>query len=527
ENNRAVAFDTRPAIVAAAAAQVGQAGLAVNASPSFYASGQNVGVPLADSDVGAATLRRPGDVAVAGGRLWVSDSARHRVLGFALPLGAAPAPAAVVLGQPDFASNAPNGEGLGAASLKAPRGLSVAAGRLLVADESNHRLLAFDAAAATGAAASSVEGQHDFLTNGENRSAPALGTLDRPTGLAWDGERLWVADRDNHRLLAYRTPEAPDATAELVLGQVDFARALANGGRGVGRDTFHGPTDVATDGTRLAVADRDNHRVLLWHALPRSASDLPDVVLGQADFAGGAPNAGAGLGSPSASTLSAPEGVFLAGGALYVADTGNHRVLAFDALPTANGAPASRVLCQADFTGNLGNRGAPDSAADRCSWPTDVYVAGDRLYVADSLNHRVLRFRASAPSGAAAEGVFGQPDFASRSPTGPDGKADARTLNSPTSVESDGVNLFVTDAGNNRVLVFRPLPDGAGEAAAAVLGQPTFETSAQTTDYGGLGQPARAVALARPFHSTRLFVADTAKNRVLAFENVLRIEGER
>jgi sugar lactone lactonase YvrE len=493
-------------------------------------------VPLADSAVTATNLRRPGDVAIAEGRLWVSDSARHRVVGYDLPLGSnlppgappLPVPAAIVLGQPDFVTNAPNGDGLGATSLKGPRGLSVAAGRLLVADESNHRLLSFDAPAQNGAAAAEVTGQHDFLTNGENRSAPALGTLDRPTGLAWDGARLWVADRDNHRLLAYPSPEAPEAAAELVLGQVDFARALANAGLGVGRGTFNGPTDVATDGTHLAVADRDNHRVLLWSNLPRSASDLPDVVIGQVDFAGGKPNAGAGLGAPSASTLSAPEGVFLSNGSLYIADTGNHRVLAFDKLPTANGAAASRVLCQADFSGNLGNRGEPDSAADRCSWPTDVYVSGDRLYVADSLNHRVLRFRASAPSGAAAEGVIGQPDFVSRSPAGAEGKTDARTMNSPTSVESDGVNLFVTDAGNNRLLVFRPLPNGTGEeAASAVLGQPTFETSAQTTDFGGLGQPSRAVALIRPFHSTRLFVADTAKNRVLTFENVVRIDGER
>ncbi|HEU4406103.1 MAG TPA: NHL repeat-containing protein [Polyangiaceae bacterium] len=528
ENNRAVAFATRPAIAATAVALVGQPNFTTNAFPSFYTNGLNNGLPVAESGVSNQTLRRPGDVALAEGRLWVSDSNRNRVLGFALPLGAAPAAAVVVLGQPDFASGAPNGDGLGARSLKSPRGLSAFGGKLVVADADNHRVLTFDAPIASAAAASDVAGQYDFLTNGENRSAPAFGTLDRPTGVAWDGQRLWVVDRDNHRLLAYRDVDAPDAPAELVLGQVDFARSLVNAGRAVGRDTLNGPTDVATDGTRFAVADRDNHRVLLWNNIPGSTNAPPDVVVGQPDFASGQPNAGAGLGAPSAASLSAPEGVFLAGGKLYVADTGNHRVLVFDRVPTSNGAAADRVLCQADFASNLGNRGEPDAAADRCSWPTDLAVVGERLYVADSLNHRLLRFGAGAASGAAAEGVVGQRDFATRSPSGADGKSDARTLNSPVSIESDGVNLFVADAGNNRVLVFRPMPDGTGEEeAVAVLGQPTFATSSQTADYGGLGQPSRLAALPRPYHSTRLFIADTAKNRVLVYDNVLRIEGER
>ncbi len=528
ENNRALAFETRPALAAAAVAQAGQASLTANALPNFYTNVLNAGAPLPDSGVSDKNLRRPADVAVDGGRLWVSDSARSRVLGFALPPGAAPAAADVVLGQPDFVGNAPNGDGLGPRSLKTPRGLWAEGGRLVVADEGNHRLLAFDAPAGAGAPAGEVQGQYDFLTNGENRSAPALGTLNHPTGATWDGTRLWVVDRDNHRLLAYRDPDAPEAAAEIVLGQVDFARALANAGRPVGRDTLRGPTDAATDGTHFAVADRDNHRVLIWNHPPTASGAPPDVVVGQPDFASGQSNAGAGLGSPSAATLSAPEGVFLAGGKLYVADTGNHRVLVFDRVPTTHGAPADRVLCQADFASNLGNRGELGAAADRCSWPTDVLAVGDKLFVADSLNHRVLRFDEAAPSGAAAVGVVGQPDFVKRTPSGADATPGERTLSSPSSLESDGVNLFVADAGNNRVLVFRPLPEGAGsDAAVDVLGQPTFETTAQTTDHAGLAQPSRVAALPRPFHSTRLFVADTAKNRVLLFDNVLRIEGDR
>src|SRR6059036_564201 len=75
-----------------------------------------------------------------------------------------------------------------------------------------------------------------------------------------------------------------------------------------------------------------------------------------------------------------------------------------------NGQAASLVLGQADFTSS-----AFVTTASGMSSPEGVAVdpTSGKVFVADSGNHRVLRFASDAAlvSGAAADGVLGQPNF--------------------------------------------------------------------------------------------------------------------
>ena len=114
--------------------------------------------------------------------------------------------------------------------------------------------------------------------------------------------------------------------------------------------------------------------------------------------------------SPTQNTFQ-PHHVYVDGiGRLWVADTNNYRVLRFDNAATkANGANADGVLGQLDFTSDQGG-------THPATWmtPTSVYVDGSgRLWVADQLNSRVLRFdnAATKANGADPDGVLGQPDF--------------------------------------------------------------------------------------------------------------------
>ncbi len=82
-----------------------------------------------------------------------------------------------------------------------------------------------------------------------------------------------------------------------------------------------------SDGRRLVVADAWNHRVLIWHDFPGRHGQEADVVVGQPDFNSNLPNV-EGIGkAPSAKTLNWPYGVFSDGQSLWIADTGNHRVV--------------------------------------------------------------------------------------------------------------------------------------------------------------------------------------------------------
>ena len=69
--------------------------------------------------------------------------------------------------------------------------------------------------------------------------------------------------------------------ATRVLGQVDGLGASANAG-GLSLSSLSNPSGVYTNGTQLAVADTNNHRLLLWNTWPTAHGQPADVVLGQA-----------------------------------------------------------------------------------------------------------------------------------------------------------------------------------------------------------------------------------------------------
>ena len=116
-------------------------------------------------------------------------------------------------------------------------------------------------------------------------------------------------------------------------------------------------------------------------------------VFGQTDFSLARDDA-------KASVLLEPSAIARTGKQLFVADAGHNRVLVWNTLPAANGAPADFVLGQGSFTSVAANddaqTGAPGSAptARTMSYPSGVAVAGSALVVSDTLNRRFLVFSA-------------------------------------------------------------------------------------------------------------------------------------
>ena len=92
----------------------------------------------------------------------------------------------------------------------------------------------------------------------------------------------------------------------------------------------------ASDGTRLAVADRFNNRVLIWTSIP-SGNTPPDLVLGQSSMASNDPGTGR-------DQMNWPVSVAMAAGKLVVSDTNNHRLLIWTRFPTTNGQAADLVI---------------------------------------------------------------------------------------------------------------------------------------------------------------------------------------
>ena len=142
---------------------------------------------------------------------------------------------------------------------------------------------------------------------------------------------LWVADRDNHRVLRFdnAAAKANGADADGVLGQADFVSNDPNRGGAAGANTFNQPHSLVLDPDgRLFVSDRLNHRVLIFAtAATKPNGAAADGVLGQTDLNTGTSNTS----GRSAASLSHP--FWMAFDpvlpALWVADADNHRALAY------------------------------------------------------------------------------------------------------------------------------------------------------------------------------------------------------
>jgi len=76
-----------------------------------------------------------------------------------------------------------------------------------------------------------------------------------------------------------------------------------------------------------------------------------------------------------------------------VADTANSRLLAFDLSALAMGVPAIGVAGQRGFSDKGDNRWGAATRDSLC-WPYNVAACGDTLVIADSGNNRVLLWEA-------------------------------------------------------------------------------------------------------------------------------------
>ncbi len=328
--------------------------------------------------------------------------------------------ASVVIGQPDFTSSAAATTQSGLSQLFG--NADVIDGTLYIGDYGNSRVLGFSAIPnSNGANADFVIGASDFTS---------VGTVGGD-GIADDNGLLFVASYGDSNIAVYDFASSEAVSFYLTAADV--------GG--------FGPGAVAAAGGKLVVSDLTNHRVLIWDATP-TADTAPDLVLGQVDFTGTSPNAGA---TATANTLYEPAGVWTDGQRLVVNDAYNNRVLIWNTFPTENDQAADLVLGQTDFNSTSANQGLAAPTDGTLSQPyTGVYAFGNQLFVADELNHRVLIWNHwPTANGQVADRVLGQPDFTTATSA-----TSATGMYAPTGVYLYGTQLIVTEVGNHRYTIF-------------------------------------------------------------------------
>ena len=500
--------------------------------------------------------------------LYVADTLNNRILAWKNATSATLSnlqPPALIIGQPNAFTTLPATNG----GLYFPSGLVVdAKGNLYVADAGNNRVLRYPAPfASNNAGPDIVLGQPDkFAANKANQggaisaqtlclsgSCPAgYGNYFSALALDSSGD-LFVADAGNRRVLEYPaaslTSGAADPAASVVIGQAGFT--LTNGPTGVtDRNTLYQPAGLAFDSAgHLFVTDTYASRLLVF--TPPFSNDMAASRL--AAIVNPAPS------TATASTLLGPNGLVMINNGPAVLDSGNNRLLIFDAYSSADWTVASgdstastpppvaiaaigQGSSLTNFSSTKPNAGNPQASFSNSgaqlatfSNPVAAAVAGTDLFVADAGNNRVLVYP-NAGQAAAAAVVLGQSGFPYNSPNSIQGGefnfSSSSGYDAGIAVDSSSgtPHLYVSDPGNNRVLGFADARKvGPGVQADLVIGEPDLRTA--VCNYNGAANPPSEPLARQPTAATlcyptglavdpgtgNLFVADTYNGRVLRF----------
>lgn len=327
-----------------------------------------------------------------------------------------------------------------------------------------------------------------------------------PRGIAFDASgNAYIADTNNHRIQIYDSGG-------------NYINTL--GSQGIGDFQFDHPNHPAIDAdNHLFVADEGNHRVQIFDVNDPSTILLIGVIGTTGDC------------SYVDDRLCSPTAVDVDAAKIYIADSGNARVMIFDRATLAYSAKISggsgsgygeffepsdvavdsagniyisdpanmRVQMYSSdgiFIHSFGTTGVPYLSVDGLfNSPTGIAVTADNsIYLTEGRGNRLIKL---APNGAIVWQV-GEPGI---------GGQDYQHLLSPEGVAVDTQNrVFVADAGNHRVQVFA----GSGQ----------YLDTIGTTQGAGENQfnyPS-GVAIAP---NGNILVADSKNHRVQVFNSSL------
>ncbi len=313
----------------------------------------------------ARLLQHPSKILYASGdRLFVADTGHHRVLEVQLSEDGRAGEVVRILGTGE--PGLQDGH-IHQAQFHAPHGLALHGPTLYVADTENHAIRAIDLArevvctvAGTGEKARGLAVKGNLPTTIQLRS---------PWGLAMLDGMLWIAMAGAHQIWALLVAEK-----QLAVFAGNGVEALIDGPRGAA--SFNQPSDLALGLDQLFVADAEASAIRALALDDNSpATSVVTTLVGQGLFAFGDVD---GVGE--AVCLQHPTGLAVDQGLLYIADSYNHKIKTLD---PATGA--TKTLIGSGVAGATDG----DFAQCELFEPQGLTVAQGRLYIADTNNHRI------------------------------------------------------------------------------------------------------------------------------------------
>jgi thiol-disulfide isomerase/thioredoxin len=258
-----------------------------------------------------------------------------------------------------------------------PQGMALDGDKLYVADTENHLIRQIDLKARTVETIAGTGVQsHDY---GETGPAMKI-ALNSPWDLQLVGRTLYIAMAGPHQIwqLDLEKNEVSTYAGSGREARIDGQR---------GEAAFAQPSALTTDGKKLFVSDAEANII---RAIDLAVGDVRTLVGGDLfDF-------GDSDGRGNDVRLQHPLGLTRWNDKLLIADTYNHKIKLLD--------PAERTV--KSFAG-IGKPGQADGATPSFYEPGGLTIAGDKLYIADTNNHaiRVLDLKTKETKTLAIKGL--------------------------------------------------------------------------------------------------------------------------
>lgn len=338
-----------------------------------------------------------------------------------------------------------------------------------------------------------------------------------PRGAFLKNNKLIVSDTGQNRVFIWNElPQTLHQDPDITLGQESASGVGRNSGGAASASTLLYPSGIWTDGNILMVADAWNHRVLIWHNFPTTDGQAADVVVGQKDFTSNEPNINGIAQPPSANSLYWPYGVFSDGKSLWIADTGNRRVLYYEKIPQESFAAADEVIGKDTFT-------EKDYEPDSPIWPYSVKISDEgAMAITDTQYYRVLLWHNWKDGiNKQADVIIGQASFEGNGQNQFGWFPEANTLNwcYDTCFYKEGI--WVADTGNSRVLWHPNIPTEHNAKASDLLGQDNFNTGSENKNSIWSTEKSYYWPFFLCIDHDLLIAADTGNHRIVI--NKLRI----
>ncbi len=240
---------------------------------------------------------------------------------------------------------------------------------------------------------------------------------------------------------------------------------------------------VTTDGTHLFLADQHRIRKIV-------------IATGVVSTLAGNASSGSFNSIGTDATFNFPSGITTDGTNLYVADTSNNLIRKIDI--------SSTEVTTLAGTGTPGTNDGTGTVDATFTGPSGLTTDGTKLFITD--NGRLIRQLDLSTLAVTTLAGNGSTTFT-------DGIGTMATFNNPGGITTDGTNLFVADASNNRI---RKMDVSSGDWEVTTLAGTTVAGSSDGTGTSAYFNTPYGITT----DGTNLFVADTYSNKIRKISDI-------